>query len=99
MKEGLIADPNIYLGSKLRKTRLKNGVIAWSMSASKYVQETVAEVEEHLKKERPVLSWKASTPLSFGYIPELDVTDNLETEEANYLQSQIDILQWMVELG
>ena len=34
-----------------------------------------------------------------AYIPKLDVSNKLDAEEANYLQSQIGILQWIVELG
>ena len=33
------------------------------------------------------------------YRPELDVSEELDYEEANYYQSQIGILRWMVELG
>ena len=43
MKPGSIGDPDIYLGAKLRKVRLDNGVEAWSMSPSKYVQEIKIE--------------------------------------------------------
>ena len=31
-KKGSIGDPYIYLGSKLRKVQLDNGVFAWGMS-------------------------------------------------------------------
>ena len=51
MKPESIGDPNIYLGAKLRTTKLNNGVVAWSMSTSKYVQEAVTKVEDHLKRE------------------------------------------------
>ena len=30
MKRGLIGDPNVYLGSKLQKVTLDNGVEAWA---------------------------------------------------------------------
>ena len=100
IKNGSIADLDIYLGAKLRKTRRNNRFITWSMSASKYFQEAVVKVEEYLKKEGLLgLAWKDPAPLSSGYIPELDVTDKLGAEEASYFQLQIGILQWMVELG
>ena len=41
MKAGSIAKPDIYLGAKLRQVQLDNGVHAWTMSASKYVQESI----------------------------------------------------------
>ena len=37
MKEGSIGDPDLYLGAKLRKTRLFNGVEAWATSPAKYI--------------------------------------------------------------
>jgi hypothetical protein len=37
IKEGSIQVPNFYLGTKLKKTVLPNGVVAWGMSSRKYV--------------------------------------------------------------
>jgi hypothetical protein len=37
MKEGSIRIPTFYLGAKLKKTVLPNGVVAWGMSSRKYV--------------------------------------------------------------
>ena len=37
MKKGFIGDPDIYLGIKLCKVQLDNGVFAWVMSPVKYV--------------------------------------------------------------
>ena len=51
MKKGSIGDPEIYLGEKLQKVPLDNGVFAWGMSPAKYVQEAVRNLEEHLTKE------------------------------------------------
>ena len=68
MKPNSIGSPDIYLGTKLKKTRLENGVEAWGMSPSKYVQEAVRNVEEQLKKSgKPGLSKRAST---LGLIPQ-----------------------------
>ena len=50
MKPGSIGDPDIYLGVKVKPTRLENGVIAWGMSSSKYVQEGVRTIEDYLAK-------------------------------------------------
>ena len=41
LKPTSIGDPDIYLGAKLRKMNLPNGVWCWIMSPSKYVQEAV----------------------------------------------------------
>ena len=50
MKPGSVGDPNIYLGAKLRKTDLNNGVVTWLILPSKYVQEAVKNVKDHFKK-------------------------------------------------
>eukprot|EP00934_Nitzschia_sp_Nitz4_P006827 Nitzschia sp. Nitz4//scaffold434_size7771//2174//3312//NITZ4_009151-RA/size7771-exonerate_protein2genome-gene-0.20-mRNA-1//-1//CDS//3329551831//6817//frame0 len=42
---------------------------------------------------------KPPTPFSNDYIPELDISEELNAEDANYFQSIIGILRWMVEIG
>eukprot|EP00970_Alexandrium_tamarense_P003115 scaffold471_cov109-Alexandrium_tamarense.AAC.3 len=41
----------MYLGTKLKKTRLINGDYAWAMSPSKYVQESVSNCVKHIKEK------------------------------------------------
>jgi hypothetical protein len=49
MKNGVIECPDIYLGAKISKVWLPNGVEAWAMSPSKYIQEApVSNVEDYL---------------------------------------------------
>jgi hypothetical protein len=48
MKEGSIQVPTFYLGAKLKNTVLPNGVVAWGMSSSKYVQSSVQNVKGYL---------------------------------------------------
>jgi hypothetical protein len=38
MKEGSIRVPTFYVGAKLNKAVLPNGVVSWGVSSSKYVQ-------------------------------------------------------------
>ena len=95
----LIGPPTIYLGGKLSQVELPNGVVAWAISSSQYVQEAVRNVEEHLKREGKSMQKGADTPITKGYHPECDVTPTLEPEEANYYQSLIGIVRWIVELG
>lgn len=99
MKAGSIGDPKIYLGAKLRPTTLENGVVAWAMSPSKYVQEAVANVQKHLKERGQSLAKNAVTPFSSDYSPELDVSEVLGPDDVTFFQSQIGILRWMVEMG
>jgi hypothetical protein len=44
MKEDSIGDPDIYLGSKLRKMVTPNQVEAWMISPAKYIGEAVKTV-------------------------------------------------------
>jgi hypothetical protein len=44
-KEGSIQVPTFYLGAKLKKTVLPNGVVAWGMRSSKYVHSAVQNVK------------------------------------------------------
>ena len=39
LKEESIGHPTIYLGGKVSKVALPNGVVAWAFSTSQYVQE------------------------------------------------------------
>jgi hypothetical protein len=101
MKPGSIGDPDIYLGGKLRETTLANGVKAWGISPSKYIQEAVRNTEGYLEKNfsgRKLLK-RAPTPFENDYAPELDTTPELSPILATYYQSQIGVLRWMVELG
>ena len=93
MKENSIGDPDLYLGAKLRKTILPNGVQAWSTSHSKYIQEAVKNVEAYLHKEYgdKNLVKHANAPFPRGYIPELNITPESEAKQANYYQSLMGI--------
>ena len=68
LKEGSVGDPDIYLGAKLRKVTLENGVEDWSMSPSKYLQEAIRNVKNYLQEREPGRPWlkKAPTPFSKG---------------------------------
>ena len=101
MKPDSIGDPDVYLGAKLRKVTLSNGVQAWSLSPSKYVQEAVKNVEKYLDEKMG----GRKLPNRFrglwpsDYRPELDDSPELDPKMANYYQSLIGVLHWMVELG
>ncbi len=100
MKKESIGDPDIYLGSKLRKVTLPNGVEAWMMSPAKYVREAVKNVMRYLQKEYGgKLPKRVSGPLPTGYRPEVDTSQELSGEELSYYQSQVGVLRWIVELG
>jgi hypothetical protein len=50
IKVGSIKFPTFYLGAKLNNTVLLNGVVAWCMNSSKYVQSTVQNVQNYLEE-------------------------------------------------
>jgi Reverse transcriptase (RNA-dependent DNA polymerase) len=102
LKKESVGPPKIYLGGRVRKVQLENGVWAWSFSSSQYVQAAVKNVEEWLSKEENnvwKLPKKADTPIQTSYRPELDVSAELDPVLASYFQSLIGILRWIVELG
>jgi hypothetical protein len=104
MKPGSIGDPDMYLGAKLRKVQLENGVWAWAASSSKYVQQAVKNVVSTLKDNAPHLSLpkRASGPWPRDFCAELDESEELNEKHpklANMYQSQVGVLQWIVELG
>jgi hypothetical protein len=100
MKPGSIMEPTFYLGAKLKKTVMPNGVVDWGMSFSKCVQAVVKNLQEYLKKNGDrKLKKKASAPYEATYRDEIDESPVLGPEMANYSQSQIGILRWCVELG
>jgi hypothetical protein len=101
MKEGSIQVPTFYLGAKLKTTFLPNGVVAWGMSYSKYVQSAFQNVQDYLAAlpGNQKLPKKASGPFAGGYKPELDDSPWLDPTRENFYQSQIGILRWCVELG
>jgi hypothetical protein len=79
------------LGAKLKKNVFPNGVVAWGVSSSKYVQSAVQNIQEYLAALHgdQKLQKKASGP----FAPELDPI------RANLYQSQIGIPRWYVDLG
>ncbi len=94
-----IRPPSQYLGGKLLEVTLDNGTKAWAFGSCQYVQSAVCNVEDHLEKSGEKLLYKATTPLSTGYHPEIDVSSKLGESEASYFHSLFRVLRWIVELG
>ena len=99
LKPSSIGDPGIYLGAKLKYTRAENGLQCWTLSPSKYVQESCKNYETFLKNNfdgkysQPKMS---PNPFVGGYRPETDMTDPLEPDRASYYQTMIGVMRWMV---
>jgi hypothetical protein len=101
MKQGSIQVSTFYLGAKLNNTVLPNGVVAWGMISSKYMQSAVQNDQDFmavLPGDQKLLK-KASGPFAGSYRPELDESPELDPIIASLYQSQIGILRWCVEFG
>ena len=101
MKAGLIGNPDIYLGAKVKQMKINKGVTAWTISLSKYVNEAVKNSEKWIQENVPESkhSSRATNPFPTDYHPYLDTTNELDEDQATYYQPQIGILHWIVELG
>jgi hypothetical protein len=71
----------------------------WAMSSTEYVKKAVQEVERELSYLESYLPKRIETPLSSGYQPELDFSEELDANQTNYYQGLIGVLRWIVELG
>jgi hypothetical protein len=92
LQEESIGKSTNYLGGKLREVTLDNGTTAWAFGSCQYVQAAVRNVEEYFASKGEKLPYKAPTPLSSGYRPEIDVSPELGGEEASYFHSLIGVL-------
>ena len=100
LKEESVGEPNIYLGGKLRKVALENGLYAWVFGSSQYIKSAVANVEKYLDENGGApLPRRSNTPLSYGYRPEVDITPELPPTDASHYMSLLGIFRWIVELG
>ena len=92
-----IGEPDIYLGVKLMKMTMANGVWCWSMIPSKYVQEAVRNCETHLRDQcvgKYSLVNDAYNPFDYHYKIKVDVSDPLNPEiELYFLCHQSIILK------
>ena len=90
-KTSSIGDTYIYVGSKLNKIRLENGVWSWANSPAIYVKESVANVENYLSGLASA-RWqfpenKSENPFFGDYAPEIDKTPSLEQELVSLYKS------------
>jgi len=102
LKPDSVGDPDVYLGAKLKRVQVDNGVWCWSLSPSKYIQESVRNCENHLKDNfdgKYSFTKNAPNPFNLGYDPDMDTTPALDPEAASYYNSIIGMMRWMVELG
>ena len=99
LKHGSVGSPDMYFTAKLKCIQLHDGIWAWSMSPSKYVQEAVRICKEYALKhlsEGCKLLKRADNPFECGYCHKLDVSLVLRPDEASCYQSLIEVMIWMI---
>ena len=67
MKPGSIQPPKLYFGANIGKTELPNGIFAWGICTSKYIQDSVKTTEHKLEDMGMQLSVKTNPPISKDY--------------------------------
>lgn len=73
-KDFSIGPPAKYLGGKVRKFHLDNGVEFWAYSSSQYLQEAIKIVKQHLEEQNKRLkNKKEKAALKTDYRPEMDL--------------------------
>ena len=99
LKDDKIEEPDVYLGAQLAKVTTDQGIECWTMSAEKYVDASVTNVEEALAKKGLRLPGKVWTPLPAEYKPEMETSAELMSDGIQTYQELIGVLRWAVELG
>jgi hypothetical protein len=102
LKLSSVGNPDIYLGAKLKETRLPNGVMTWGLSPSKYVVQAVKNCQLHLTERlagKYSILTRADNPFPVDYDPSTDFSDILDPDCSSFYQHLIGVMRWMVELG
>jgi hypothetical protein len=101
LKPTSVGDPDIYLGVKLKEVRLKNGVLAWAMSPSKYVQQAVKNCATHLEEfdGRYQIPKRANNPFPTDYNADTVTSEPPTPGYASFFMHLIGVMRWMVEIG
>ena len=101
LKEDSVKEPTQYLGADIVKVNLHGGLWVWGMRPDTYQAAAIANVEAWLEKKSDSarLKTKVSSMLPTDWKPELDVSEELDSETGSYYQQQVGVLRWLVELG
>ncbi len=76
LKPSSVGDPDIYLGAKLKQTRLPNGVLAWGLSPSKHFVQAVKNCQLHLTEKsngKYLIPARADNLFPVDYDPSTDL--------------------------
>jgi len=101
LKDNSLEVPKTYLGAQVVQYKLPqdSSKVRWGLSSAHYISQNIKNVEYELSLCGKSLANNISTPITFGYRPELDTSPITNPDQANYYQSLIGVLHWAVELG
>jgi hypothetical protein len=101
LEDNSLEVPKTYLGAQVIQYKLPqdSSKVRWGLSSAHYISQAIKNVEYELSLCGQGLANNISTPIAFGYRPELDTTPLLNPDQANYYQSLIGVLRWAIELG
>ena len=97
-KKDKIEPPSMYLGARLERKSL-NGKWMWTMCSRDYIKLSVTNIEERANKMGMKIPSKVTTPMINGYIPETDVTKELDKNGITFYQEIIGMMRWAIEIG
>ena len=80
LKWGKKEEPDMYLGAEFSKMTNVDGQDCWDISSDNYCTAVVTNVEYVLEKRDLRFPPKFFTPLIYGYLSEMDVTGDLNTD-------------------
>jgi len=99
LKNDSIDPPEFYLGAKLQRKPI-NGIMCWTVTSQDYVKAAVKNVEEAIRDTRRRLpTANIDTPMNNTYTPELDITEELSSDDMTFFQELIGVLRWATEIG
>ena len=98
LKESSIGPLGQYIGGKVWKILLKNGIKCWVFGSSQYIQKDVKNLKKYLSERNKTLAKKVKVLLMRGYHPEVDLSVEPNPEDSAYYKSLIGVLHWIVEL-
>lgn len=64
-----------------------------------YIKAAVATIKEALQEKGRRFPCPLKIPTAITYVPELDVTEELGTDDIRFYQEMIGMLRWATELG
>jgi hypothetical protein len=103
LKPGRVKEPDTYLGAQVSKFYIDCAPDPekprWAMLSEAHVKQAVSDVELELSSVDQCLPTRLTTPLSQGYRPELEQSQELDLKRGQYYQSLIGELRWICELG